>query len=60
MLYNLKGTTMDGYYQPLERAELVKEGKDVTIITYSRMRHTVLQAVQELEKRGISAEVIVN
>eukprot|EP01024_Parvocaulis_polyphysoides_P026452 TRINITY_DN2409_c0_g3_i1.p1 TRINITY_DN2409_c0_g3~~TRINITY_DN2409_c0_g3_i1.p1 ORF type:complete len:400 (-),score=57.38 TRINITY_DN2409_c0_g3_i1:419-1528(-) len=58
LLYNLKGETIDGYCQPLERAEVVKEGKDVTILTYSRMRYTALQAVQELEKKGISAEVI--
>eukprot|EP01024_Parvocaulis_polyphysoides_P065608 TRINITY_DN7661_c0_g1_i8.p1 TRINITY_DN7661_c0_g1~~TRINITY_DN7661_c0_g1_i8.p1 ORF type:complete len:285 (-),score=40.54 TRINITY_DN7661_c0_g1_i8:186-962(-) len=58
LLYNLKGETIDGYCQSLERAEIVKEGKDVTILTYSRMRYTVLQAVQELEKKGISAEVI--
>lgn len=57
LLYNLKGETKDGYLQPLERAEIAKEGTDVTILTYSRMRYNVLQAVQELEKKGISAEV---
>ena len=32
--------------QALEKAELVKEGKDVTILTYSRMRYAVLQATE--------------
>jgi len=58
LLYNLKGETRDGYLQPLERAEIAKEGTDVTILTYSRMRYNVLQAVQELEKKGIHPEVV--
>lgn len=58
LLYNLKGETREGHLQPLERAELVEEGTDVTILTYSRMRYTVLQAIQELKKRNISCEVI--
>ena len=57
LLYNHKGETEEGYLQPLERAEVAQEGSDVTILTYSRMRYTVLQAVQELKKKGISAEV---
>ena len=57
LLYNLKGETEDGYLQSLERAEVAKEGTDLTILTYSRMRYTCLQAAQELEKRGIHPEV---
>lgn len=57
LLYNLKGETKDGYLQPLERAELAKEGTDLTILTYSRMRYSVLQACQELEKKNIHPEV---
>ncbi len=51
------GETKDGYYQPLERAELVRSGKDVTILCYSRMRYVVMQAVQQLEKMGYDPEV---
>ncbi|KAK9793750.1 hypothetical protein WJX73_009922 [Symbiochloris irregularis] len=58
LLYNVKGETNDNYYQDLERAEVVRQGKDVTILCYSRMRYVVLQAVQELEKQGIDPEVI--
>jgi pyruvate dehydrogenase E1 component beta subunit len=36
----------------------MREGKDVTIITFSRMVHESLKAAEELEKEGISAEVI--
>ena len=47
---------MDGYCQPLERAEVVREGRDVTILCYSRMRYVVMQAVQQLEKQGFDPE----
>ena len=55
--YGNTGETQDGYYQPLEKAELVREGGDVTILCYSRMRYVVMQAVQTLEKQGFDPEV---
>jgi len=58
LLYNVKGETKDGYYQPLEKAEMVRSGRDVTILCYSRMRYVVMQAVAELEKQGYDPEVI--
>ena len=48
---------MDNYYQPLEKAELVRSGRDVTILCYSRMRYVVMQAVQQLELQGYDPEV---
>lgn len=39
------------WVQVLEKSEVVREGKDVVILTYSRMRWTVMQAVGELEKQ---------
>jgi len=42
----------------LDKAEVVRQGKDVTILTYSRMRHHVMQAVKSLEKEGFDPEVI--
>jgi len=59
LLYNLKEDLPDyEYYLPLDKAEVVREGSDVTILTYSRMRYHVLQAVTELEKEGYDPEVI--
>lgn len=59
LLYNLKENLPDHeYLLPLDRAELVRPGKDVTILTYSRMRYHVLEAVKELEQRGYDPEVI--
>ncbi len=41
------------------KAEIVKEGKDLTIITYLKMRYDVLEAVPKIEEElGISVEVI--
>lgn len=59
LLYNLKENLPDEeYFLPLDKAELVREGSDVTILTYSRMRHHVTQAVKTLEKEGYDPEVI--
>nr|QCI08894.1 Pyruvate dehydrogenase E1 component beta subunit [Wrangelia sp.] len=59
LLYNLKEELPEyEYVVPLDKAEIVKEGKDVTIVTYSRMRHHVLQAVDTLEQEGYNCEVI--
>jgi hypothetical protein len=38
LLYNVKGVTYNDYLQPLEKAEMVREGSHCTILTYSRMR----------------------
>ena len=40
------------------KAEVVKAGKDLTIITYLKMRYDVLEAEKELAKAGIDAEII--
>ena len=59
LLYNLKeNLPTEEYLLPLDKAEVVRSGKDVTILTYSRMRHHVMQAVPALEKKGYDPEVI--
>ncbi|MFM7364719.1 MAG: alpha-ketoacid dehydrogenase subunit beta [Cuspidothrix sp.] len=59
LLYNLKEDLPETeYVLPLDKAEVVRQGKDVTILTYSRMRYHVLQAVKSLEKQGYDPEVI--
>lgn len=41
------------------KAEVVKEGKDLTILTYLKMRYDVLEAVPKIEEElGIGVEVI--
>ncbi|MBD2328222.1 MAG: alpha-ketoacid dehydrogenase subunit beta [Alkalinema sp. CACIAM 70d] len=59
LLYNLKEDLPSGeYICPLNKAEIVRPGKDVTILTYSRMRYHCLQAVKTLEKEGFDPELI--
>ncbi|AMR32738.1 transketolase [Mucilaginibacter sp. PAMC 26640] len=43
---------------PLGKAELLKEGKDVTVVSYGSTLRIVMEAAEELEKMGISIEVI--
>lgn len=43
---------------PIGKAKTMREGKDVSIVTYSRMVAVALQAAEQLAKEGISAEVI--
>ncbi|MGB3692922.1 MAG: alpha-ketoacid dehydrogenase subunit beta [Spirulinaceae cyanobacterium] len=59
LLYNLKEDLPEHeYLVPIDKAEMVREGKDVTILTYSRMRHHCLQALKPLEKEGLDPEII--
>ncbi|MBY0120866.1 alpha-ketoacid dehydrogenase subunit beta [Bacillus sp. S/N-304-OC-R1] len=46
------------YTIPLGKAEVKREGSDLSIITYGAMVHEALKAAEELEKEGYSAEVI--
>jgi pyruvate dehydrogenase E1 component beta subunit len=43
---------------PIGKAKVEREGKDVTLISFSKMVGFCLEAAKELEKEGISAEVI--
>ncbi len=59
LLYNLKGEVPEKSYSiPLGKADIKKEGKDLTIIATSIMVHRALEAAKDLEEEGISAEVI--
>jgi pyruvate dehydrogenase E1 component beta subunit len=46
------------YTIPLGKADVKREGTDISIITYGAMVHESLKAAEELEKEGFSAEVI--
>ncbi|WP_018752823.1 alpha-ketoacid dehydrogenase subunit beta [Paenibacillus sanguinis] len=46
------------YTVELGKANIVREGSDVTIIAYGMMVHTAVKAADELEKNGVKAEVI--
>lgn len=46
------------YTIPIGVADVKREGKDISIITYGAMVHSSLKAAEELAKEGIEAEVI--
>lgn len=49
----------EDYVVELGKANVVREGSDVTIIAYGMMVHTATKAAEELEKtKGIKAEII--
>jgi pyruvate dehydrogenase E1 component beta subunit len=60
LLYAMKGEVPDDddFVIPLGVAELKNEGDDVSIITHGKMVHVCMQASQQLEKDGISADVL--
>ncbi|MEY4372209.1 MAG: 2-oxoisovalerate dehydrogenase [Actinomycetota bacterium] len=59
MLYANKDNVPQEYYTiPLGKAAIRRPGSDVTIVTYGRYVASSLKAAEELEKQGVSAEVI--
>ncbi|MFN8597821.1 MAG: alpha-ketoacid dehydrogenase subunit beta [Anaerolineae bacterium] len=59
MLYGLEGEVPEeAYTVPFGKADIKRRGNDVTIVATLSMVHKALNAAQELEKDGISAEVI--
>jgi len=57
--YMLKGEVPSGdYIKPLGKADIKRSGADVTIVTYSSMVFSSLEAAEALEKEGIDCEVI--
>jgi pyruvate dehydrogenase E1 component beta subunit len=59
LLYMTQGDVPDETFNiPLGKADVKKEGDDVTLITYSYMTLKCLEAAELLEKEGISVEVL--
>jgi pyruvate dehydrogenase E1 component beta subunit len=59
LYFSIKGEVPEGDYTvPIGKANVVKEGKDVSIFTYGAMVHTSLKAAEAAEKEGVSVEVI--
>ena len=59
VMYGDKGEIPEEEYLiPIGKAKVVREGKDVTIVSYNKMMKVALGAADELAKENISAEVI--
>jgi len=59
MLYGMKGVVPGGdHLVPLGKADVKREGSDVTIVAWALMVHKALEAAEQLAQEGISVEVI--
>ncbi|MGE0621517.1 MAG: alpha-ketoacid dehydrogenase subunit beta [Pseudomonadales bacterium] len=55
----ISGEVPEGAYEvPLGKANVIREGKNLTIVALGRMTHEALKAVDELGKLGIDPEII--
>ncbi len=58
-LYQVRGEVPDGdFVVPIGKSKVQRPGKDVTIVTYSKMLESSQKAADELAKDGIEAEIV--
>lgn len=58
-LYSIRGEVPQGeYILPLGKANIIKNGEDLTLISYSRMIPECIDAAKELQEKNINAEII--
>jgi pyruvate dehydrogenase E1 component subunit beta len=58
-MYQVRGEVPDGDYTiPIGQSKVQREGRDVTIITYSKGIEISMKAAEELAKDGIEAEIV--
>ncbi len=59
LAYGWTGDIPEGEYTiPIGQANIEREGKDISIISYGKVMRTAQMAVAELEKQGVDAELI--
>ena len=58
-LYQTRGEVPDGEYTiPIGKSKIQRPGRDVTIVTYSKMLEFSMRAADQLAKDGIEAEIV--
>ncbi len=59
-LYSVRGEVPedDNFLVPIGKSDVKRQGKDVTIVSYSKMIQESLAAAEQLAKEGVDAEVI--
>ena len=58
-IYDMEGEVPEDLYTvPLGKADVKREGSDVTVIATMAMVHRALEAAEELSKEGVSVEVV--
>lgn len=59
MMYGLQGEVPEEEYLiPFGKADIKREGSDVTLITFGKPVHMVLAAAEQLAAAGVNAEVV--
>jgi len=58
LYYHLKAESLPKEALPVGKARIAREGRDLTIVTYSAMVHESLLAADELKSQGWDAEVV--
>jgi pyruvate dehydrogenase E1 component beta subunit len=58
-LYQTRGEVPEGdFIVPIGKSTVQRPGKDVTIVTYSKMLELSLKAADQLAKEGVEAEIV--
>jgi len=58
-LYQMRGEVPEGdYVVPIGKSVVQRPGRDVTIVTYSKMLEVSLKAADKLSQEGIEAEIV--
>lgn len=59
-MYGMKGEVPDEdeFLLPLDTAEVIRSGGDVTLVSYGKMIHVCTEACEELAKEGVDVELI--
>lgn len=59
LMYGDKGQVPEEEYLiPIGKAKIVKEGNDVTIVSFGKIMKVAMEVASEMEKDGVSVEVI--
>ena len=58
-LFSMKGEVPEEeFFTPIGKAKVIKEGTDVTLVSYSMTMNLAVQAAEKLEKEGINVELV--
>ena len=58
-LYQQRGEVPEGdYIVPIGKSTVQRPGRDITLVTYSKMLQVSLKAAEELEKEGVDVEIV--
>lgn len=58
LYYHLKAEQLPTEALPVGKARIAREGRDLTIVTYSAMLHEALAVAEELQTEGFEIEVV--